>query len=55
VNLEHSEKILAEFKKNNVPTDLIVMKGAGHGFRGEDATKATAALVAWFDKYLGAR
>lgn len=55
VNLEHSEKILAEFKKNNIPTELIVMKGAGHGFRGDDAAKATTAMVAWFEKYLTAR
>ena len=52
VNLEHSEKILAEFKKQNVPSELIVMPGAGHGFRGEDAIKAQNAMTAWFEKYL---
>jgi hypothetical protein len=30
------------------------MKGAGHGFAGEQGQQAGKALVAWFDKYLSA-
>lgn len=52
VKLDNSERILAAFKKDKVPCDLIVMKGAGHGFPGEQGDQASAALVAWFDKYL---
>jgi acetyl esterase/lipase len=32
VPIWHSEKMLAEHKKNNVPSDLLVIKGVGHGF-----------------------
>jgi acetyl esterase/lipase len=52
VTPNNSERILAAFKKENVPCELIVMKGAGHGFAGEQGEQAGKALVAWFDKYL---
>jgi len=52
VPLEHSEKILVEFKKHNVTSELLVIKGAGHGFRGEDGERASGAMVEWFEKHL---
>jgi acetyl esterase/lipase len=52
VKLDNSERILAAFKKEKVPCDLIVVKGAGHGFAGAQSEHAGKALVAWFDKYL---
>lgn len=52
VPLAHSERILAAFSKAGVDTDLIVIEGAGHGFQGEAATEATAALVSWFERHL---
>jgi len=52
VPLEHSENILAEFKKHKVISELLVIKGAGHGFRGEDGKRAAESLVAWFEKHL---
>jgi len=52
VPLEHSENILAEFKKHKVTSELLVIKGAGHGFRGEDGELAADSLVAWFEKHL---
>jgi acetyl esterase/lipase len=52
VKLDNSERILAELKKQKVPCDLIVIKGAGHGFMGENGKRASQALVAWFDKHL---
>jgi len=55
VTLDHSEKILAAFRDHKVPSELIVMKGAGHGFQGADATRASQAMVAWFEKYLAER
>ncbi len=54
VKLDNSQRILEEFKKHKVPCDLVVMPGAGHGFAGEQASQASKALVAWFDKYLSA-
>jgi acetyl esterase/lipase len=52
VPIDHSENILAAFEKSGVTAELIVIEGAAHGFRGEDGTRATAALVKWFEKYL---
>jgi acetyl esterase/lipase len=52
VPIDHSEKILAEFKKHNVTSELLVIKGAGHGFKGEDGKRASEAMVAWFEKHL---
>jgi acetyl esterase/lipase len=52
VTIDHSEKILAEFKKHKVTSELLVIKGAGHGFKGEDNKRASEALVAWFEKHL---
>ncbi|MBI4907759.1 MAG: alpha/beta hydrolase [Acidobacteria bacterium] len=55
VPLSHSENILGAFKKSNVPAELIVIPGGGHGFKGDDAVRATTALVAWFERHLGAK
>jgi len=52
VKPDNSDRILAAFKKEKVPCDLIVMKGAGHGFGGKQGDEAATALIAWFDKYL---
>jgi len=52
VPLHHSERILAEFEKHKVASELLVIKGAGHGFRGNNGKRAGDALVAWFGKHL---
>lgn len=52
VPLDHSQKILAELQKKKVPCELLVIKGAAHGFRGEDDKRATAARADWFEKQL---
>jgi acetyl esterase/lipase len=52
VKLDNSERILTEFKKQEVPCDLLVIPGAGHGFLGEHGKQASQALIAWFDKHL---
>lgn len=54
VKLVHSQRIQTEFEKADVPCELLVIKGAGHGFNGQDAERAGTALVDWFDKYLAA-
>lgn len=54
VPLVASTTIHEAFQKENVPTDIIIYEGAGHGFRGEDAAKAAEATIAWFGKYLNA-
>ena len=52
VKLDNSERILAAFEKEKVPCELIVIKGAGHGFPGDMGRQASEALVEWFDKHL---
>lgn len=52
VPLDHSEKILAEFQKQQVPSQLVVIPGAAHGFRGDDGKRASEATVAWFEQQL---
>lgn len=54
VKLDNSERIVAEFTKHDVPHDLLVIEGAGHGFAGENGKRAAQRLIAWFDKYLAA-
>lgn len=52
VPIAHSERAHAAFKEVGVKTEYIVMEGAGHGFRGEQAEQATAARVQWFVEHL---
>jgi acetyl esterase/lipase len=52
VPLDHSQKILAEMQTKGVPCELLVIPGAAHGFRGEDAARASAARDQWFEKHL---
>ena len=52
VPIDHSQRILAEFKKSGAPSELIVISGAAHGFKGDDGIRAADARLAWFKKYL---
>jgi len=52
VPISNSKRILTEFKEQGVPSQLLVIKNAGHGFRGDDAVRARKAAVVWFRKYL---
>lgn len=52
VPLEQSAQIHTAFEKVGVPTEFIVMKGAGHSFKGQHGKDAARALTDWFDKYL---
>jgi dipeptidyl aminopeptidase/acylaminoacyl peptidase len=50
VPIQQAELIVAKLKENNVPCELVVKKGAAHGWLGMD--KDVATLADWFDKYL---
>lgn len=52
VPISHSERYNEAMKKAGAQCELIVMKGAAHGFPGEQGTQAETALLDWFDKYL---
>jgi acetyl esterase/lipase len=50
VPIQQAELIIAKFKENNVPCELVVRKGAGHG--GPAFANDSKVLADWFDKYL---
>lgn len=52
VPVSHSRNLQTAFKQANVTSQLIEYENAGHGFRGEDASKATDAMVKWFVTHL---
>ncbi|RPI89781.1 MAG: alpha/beta hydrolase [Planctomycetaceae bacterium] len=49
---EQAVWLIDRLKSAEVPAELLTLEGAGHGFKGEDAAKAEAALFAFFDKRL---
>jgi acetyl esterase/lipase len=50
VPIQQAEVMVARLKKAGVPAELIVKKGAGHGWGGMD--KDMVAILDWFDKHL---
>jgi acetyl esterase/lipase len=50
VPIQQSESIIEKFKEEKVPCELIVKKGAEHGW--SDMNKDLPVLADWFDKYL---
>lgn len=49
---EQAVWLVDRLKAAGVEADLLTLEGAGHGFRGDDAAKADAALFAFFDRRL---
>jgi acetyl esterase/lipase len=52
VPIKNSQIIYEAFQKQKVKTEFITIPNAGHGFRGGDAKRASAAMVAWFEETL---
>ena len=50
VPIQQAELIAAKYKEAGVPFELVVKKGAGHGWKGTDQDVKT--LADWFDKHL---
>jgi acetyl esterase/lipase len=50
VPIEQAQAFVARLKERGVPAELVVKKGAGHGWPGLDKDGAT--LADWFDRYL---
>ena len=48
----HSKEIQTVFEEAEVPSKLIIIEKAGHGFMGSDGQKASDALVSWFEEHL---
>ena len=52
VPISNSQRIYDAFQQSKVKTQFITIEGAGHGFRGDDGKRATAAMVSWFEETL---
>lgn len=55
VAYEQATWIVEKLKASGVEAELLTLTGAGHGFKGEDAKKADAAMLDFFDKHLKAK
>jgi acetyl esterase/lipase len=52
VALEQSEWLVERLNAAAVPADLVVIEGAGHGFKGPHAAKAERAIIEFLDARL---
>ena len=52
VAYEQAQWIVERMKAGAVPVELLTLEGAGHGFKGDDAKRADAAMFAFFDRWL---
>jgi acetyl esterase/lipase len=50
VPIQQAERIIAKYKEAGVPCELVVKKGASHGWAGIE--KDIKTLADWFDKHL---
>lgn len=52
---EQAVWIIDRLRAADVEAELQTLEGAGHGFKDEDAKRARAAMLAFFDKHLKAK
>lgn len=52
VPISHSERMHEALRTAGVETEYVMFPGAGHGFRGEDATRGIELTVGWFERHL---
>jgi dipeptidyl aminopeptidase/acylaminoacyl peptidase len=55
VPISHSENIKEAFDKSQVPCELVVIKGAAHGFNDEGNRVMFESMRDWFKKHLDNR
>lgn len=55
VALEQSQWLIERLRAAEVEAELLVLEGAGHGFKGDDERRAQEAMFAFFDKHLKPR
>jgi acetyl esterase/lipase len=53
VPMVEGETMHAALTKAGVPASFIRIEGAGHRFEGANLERASAAMVQWFEQYLG--
>ena len=54
VPVSNSHILNSAFQEHGVRNELIIIPGAGHGYRGEDAVRASEAMTDWFVRTLAA-
>jgi len=54
VPISASETMFDALRKSEVTSEFVVIEGGDHGFRGDHAEEATAAMLDWFDTHLAA-
>ncbi|MBI3408228.1 MAG: alpha/beta hydrolase [Planctomycetes bacterium] len=53
VPIDHSRKMLSALESAKVPTKLVLIEGAGHGFSPkQNQEQVQPAMVEWFERYL---
>jgi acetyl esterase/lipase len=52
VHHEQSEWLVEKLKAAGVEAELLLLEGAGHGFKGPDAERAEKAMLDFFDRHL---
>jgi fermentation-respiration switch protein FrsA (DUF1100 family) len=56
VPIEHSHKLMKALEKTTVPSKLVTVEGAAHGFSTQQNTEIVRpAMLDWFDKHLAAK
>jgi acetyl esterase/lipase len=53
VPIDQGETMYSALMKADVPTSFMPIKGAGHGYEGDDAERTFGALIRWFEQHLG--
>ena len=52
VNISHSQNMYKALQETGVKSEFVTMPGAAHGFRGADAERSDALVLAWFEATL---
>ncbi len=52
VPVAESHRMFETLQKSGIRSEKVILPGAGHGFRGADAEKASALMLDWFERTL---
>jgi dipeptidyl aminopeptidase/acylaminoacyl peptidase len=52
VPVEHSRRMYAALEAQRVPSELLVIEGAGHGFDAGQNLRAVPRMAGWFERHL---
>ncbi len=53
VPVAESHRMFETLQQHRIKSEKVILPGAGHGFRGADAEKASALMLAWFEQTIG--